>query len=90
MINMEFFFSRPRGRLPYEIYDWERIYKIKFPMRPMEARLRPFELDCNPLEDRKYYEHMHEYIPKALRPKRKHWTGWRAKFAKTYYPEIEM
>jgi len=79
--------NRPRHRLEYEIYDWERIYKIKFETRPMEARSRPFERGVNPLEDRKYYEHMHAYIPRKFRPRNKHWTGWRAKFAKTYYPD---
>ncbi|CAH1407344.1 unnamed protein product [Nezara viridula] len=80
--------NRPRHKLGYEIYDWERIYKIKFQTRPLEARIRPFERDEDPLEERKYYEHMRKYIPKSQRPKKKHWTGWRAKFAKTYYPEI--
>ncbi|XP_014249199.1 39S ribosomal protein S30, mitochondrial [Cimex lectularius] len=79
--------NRPRHKLPYEIYDWERIYKIKFNTRMLEARNRPFERGQNPLEERKYYEHMHEYIPKKFRPKKRHWMGWRAKFAKTYYPE---
>uniref|UniRef100_A0A069DZ91 Putative 28s ribosomal protein s30 mitochondrial n=1 Tax=Panstrongylus megistus TaxID=65343 RepID=A0A069DZ91_9HEMI len=80
--------NRPRNRLPYEIYDWERIYKVKFPTRPLDARLRPFERDCNPLEDRKYNEHMPPYVPKQFRPKKKHWTGWRSKFAKTHYPDL--
>ena len=54
----------------------------------MDAKFRPFELGVDPLEDRKYYDHTPPYIPKKWRPKKKHWTGWRAKFAKTYYPEI--
>lgn len=85
---MHMYSNRPRHKLPYEIYDWERIYKIKFPTRDMEPRRRPFERDTNPLEDRKYYEHSHAYIPRSERTRKKHWTGWRAKFAKTYYPEV--
>lgn len=80
--------NRPRHKLAYEIYDWERIFKIKFETRGMEARSRPFERDEDPLEERKYYEHTKQYIPKSQRPKKKHWTGWRAKYAKTYYPEV--
>ncbi|KAK9506160.1 hypothetical protein O3M35_008145 [Rhynocoris fuscipes] len=80
--------NRPRHKLPYEIYDWERIYKIKFASRYFDARFRPFELDSNPLEDRKYKDHMPPYVPRQFRPKKKHWTGWRSRFAKTYYPDV--
>lgn len=81
--------NRPRHRLGYEIYDWERIYKIEFETRSQDARMRPFERDQNPTEERKYWDHMPPYVPKKDRenPKKMHWRGWRAKFAKTYYPE---
>lgn len=59
--------NRPRGKLPYEIYAWEKIYKIDHKTRPMDKRLRPFELFQDPfkrrLDDRKPF-----YIPRAQRP----------------------
>lgn len=75
--------NRPRHRLPYEIYDWEYIYKIKFDTRSMEARRRPFELNQDPTL-RKYNDHTPKYVPKAFRdPKEK-----KTKFETTYYPDI--
>ncbi|KAJ8976948.1 hypothetical protein NQ317_010145 [Molorchus minor] len=44
--------NRPRYKLPYEIYDWERIYKIKHQTRFMEKRLRPFELFQHPYREK--------------------------------------
>lgn len=74
-------------RLPYEIYDWERIYKIAFETRGMDSKQRPYQYDQDPNEDRKYYDHMQTYIPKGFRPQKKDWRGWRSKFAKSYYPD---
>nr|CAD7450838.1 unnamed protein product [Timema bartmani] len=52
----------------YEIYNWEKIYKIDHKTRPLDKRLRPFELpDANPFK-RRYNDHTPEYMPKALRP----------------------
>ena len=39
---------RPRDRLKDEIYMWEKIYKVQFQTRPMEARKRFFELNKYP------------------------------------------
>lgn len=74
--------NRPRHRLPYEIYHWEKIYKIDHKTRPMEARRRPFELGINPY-NRRLDEHAPVYIPRCLRPELKKNKG---RYAKTYYP----
>lgn len=78
--------NRLRHKLPYEIYDWERIYKIDHKTRQMEARRRPFELkDNNPFTYRRLDQHLPKYVPKKLRPegtKRKNQNKWE----KTYYP----
>jgi len=74
--------NRPRQRLMYEIYHWEKIYKIKFNTRFHEARKRPFELDQNPY-NRKLDEHTPKYIPKVLRPGG---PKSKAKWEATYYP----
>ncbi|XP_066993772.2 large ribosomal subunit protein mL65 [Anabrus simplex] len=73
--------NRPRHRLPYEIYHWEKIYKIDNKTRFMEARRRPFELGINP-HNRRYDEHTPSYIPKAVRDEKQKKQKW----AKTYYP----
>ena len=39
---------RPRNMLKDEIYAWEKIYKVRYQTRPMEARKRFFELDKYP------------------------------------------
>nr|CAD7459808.1 unnamed protein product [Timema tahoe] len=77
--------NRPRHRLMYEIYNWEKIYKIDHKTRPLDKRLRPFELpDANPFK-RRYNDHTPEYMPKALRPAGKQKGFYRQKFFKTYY-----
>nr|CAD7569775.1 unnamed protein product [Timema californicum] len=77
--------NRPRHRLMYEIYPWERIYKINHKTRPLDKRLRPFELpDNNPFK-RCYNDHTPEYMPKILRPAGKRTGFSRQKFFKTYY-----
>ena len=73
--------GRPRHRLLPEIYNWERIYKIRHKTRPLEPRRRPFELRINPY-NRKYDEHRHRYIPKAFREPGK----YKKKNEDTYYP----
>lgn len=74
--------NRPRHRLSYEIYNWEKIYKIDHETRPMAAKRRPFELHQNPYS-RRLDDHTPKYIPKALRP-----GGPKSKdkWEKTYYP----
>uniref|UniRef100_A0A0K8SKB9 28S ribosomal protein S30, mitochondrial n=1 Tax=Lygus hesperus TaxID=30085 RepID=A0A0K8SKB9_LYGHE len=79
--------NRPRHRVPYEIYDWERIYKIEYSTREMDARMRPYERGQNPMDERKYWDAMPPYVPKKDRPKKKQWNGWKSKFAKTYFPD---
>lgn len=70
--------NRPRHVLDYEIYHWEKIYKIDHNMRQMEPRRRPFELFQNPwnrtLDDRKP-----NYIPRKMRPHLKRHLGRNAK-----------
>lgn len=74
--------NRPRHTLPYEIYHWEKIYKIDHKKRPFEARRRPFELFIDPWK-RKYDERQSAYIPRKLRPHLKHNQG---RYAKEYFP----
>lgn len=73
---------RPRYKLGYEVYNWEKIYKVDFKTRPMEPRRRPFELMQKPsnrrLDDRKPF-----YIPRALRPDLPRNKG---RDAKEYFP----
>lgn len=73
--------NRPRMALPYEIYDWERIYKIKFKTRPLEARRRPFELGQNPF-NKPMDDHKLKYVPKVLRVG----SYKDRKFRRNYYP----
>ncbi|XP_037082643.1 uncharacterized protein LOC119103284 [Pollicipes pollicipes] len=58
--------NRPRHRLKDEIYLWERIYKVQFQTRPMEARKRFFELNQFP-GDRRLDEFVPRYVPRVLR-----------------------
>lgn len=74
--------NRPRHKPVYEIYHWEKIYKIDNKTRFMEKRTRPFELFQNPY-NRKLNERQPFYVPKALRPDLpKHKGRW----AKEYFP----
>ncbi|KAJ4433110.1 large ribosomal subunit protein mL65 [Periplaneta americana] len=74
--------NRERHILPYEIYNWEFLYKIRHKTRPIEPRRRPFELqNVNPFR-RRYDEHVPKYIPRKFREKGK----WRKKFEDMYYP----
>lgn len=73
---------RPWHILPYEIYQWERIYKIRHQTRPFEARKRPFELQNVRPYMRRYDEHVPRYIPKKFREVNK----YKQKFEDTYYP----
>lgn len=74
--------NRPRFKEFYEIYHWEKIYKIDHKTRPMDPRRRPFELMKNPsrrtLDDRQAL-----YIPRALRPDLPRHKG---RYAKEYFP----
>jgi small subunit ribosomal protein S30 len=74
--------NRPRHMLPYEIYNWERIYKIKHKTRPLDARRRPFELENVRPMVRRYDEGLSKYIPKKFREPGR----YRKKFEDTYYP----
>lgn len=75
--------NRPRHRHMYEVYNWEKIYKIDHDTKPLVPKRRPFELKINPFA-RRFDEHTPKYIPKALRPEGpKH---MRPKWEKTYYP----
>ncbi|CAH2242412.1 28S ribosomal protein S30, mitochondrial [Pararge aegeria] len=75
--------NRPKHFLLPELYDWEKIYKIKFNTRFFEARRRPFEFDINPFK-RRLDDHLPPYIPKVLRP----YPKSRKKFETTYYPNV--
>ncbi|XP_075220576.1 mitochondrial ribosomal protein S30 [Lycorma delicatula] len=75
--------NRPREKLPYEIFDWEWIYKIKFMTRPMDRRIRPFELWQHPITERKYNDYLPRYIPKSLRDPLKR----KQKNCNTYFPD---
>lgn len=77
--------GRPRHRtdLAPEVYLWEWIYKIKFQTRPMDPRLRFFELNQDPW-DRRLDEHTPKYIPRIKRIGGYH--DKKNKWEKTYYP----
>lgn len=78
---------RPRHRLQPEIYDWERIYKIQFETRSFEAKRRFFELDKDPLNERRLDDHYGAYIPRKNRDN----GGWRVRrkrFEDKYYPNV--
>ncbi|XP_060526456.1 large ribosomal subunit protein mL65 [Cylas formicarius] len=74
--------NRPRLKEVDEIYSWEKIYKIDHKTRPLEKRLRPFELLKNPYK-RALNHRLPRYIPKALRPDLPKHKGRRAK---EYFP----
>lgn len=74
--------NRPRHKLPYEVYHWEKIYKIDHKKRVMDPRRRPFELFINPW-NRPYDERKPFYIPRKFRPDVKKHVG---RNAKEYFP----
>lgn len=73
---------RPRRKEPDEIYAWEKIYKIDHKTRPMDKRLRPFELFKNPYH-RRLDERLPFYIPRCLRPDLPRYKG---RYAKEFWP----
>ncbi|XP_050425346.1 28S ribosomal protein S30, mitochondrial [Adelges cooleyi] len=77
---------RPRHHLEPEIYDWERIYKIKFETRQFEPRRRFFELDQDPLNERRLDGHLGHYIPRKFR--NENLRTRRKRFENTYYPDV--
>ncbi|CRK97810.1 CLUMA_CG011186, isoform A [Clunio marinus] len=74
--------NKPRQRLVPEIYAWEKIYKIDHKTRPLDRRLRFFELGINPFA-RRLNEHQPKYIPRHLRARGPH---DRKIWEPTYYP----
>lgn len=74
--------NRPRFKLDYEVYNWEKIYKIDHKTRPMDKRRRPFELFIKP-SDRRLDDRQAFYIPKAQRPDVPKKVG---RYAKEYFP----
>ncbi|KAJ8884644.1 hypothetical protein PR048_016502 [Dryococelus australis] len=77
--------GRPRQRLPYEVYHWEKIYKIDHKTKPLDKRTRPFELpDVNPSK-RRYDDHAPKYMPRKLRPEGREKGRNKINFYKTFY-----
>ncbi|ENN71725.1 hypothetical protein HUJ04_006196 [Dendroctonus ponderosae] len=74
--------NRPRLQPIDEIYAWEKIYKIDHKTRPMDKRLRFFELFKKPWTKR-LDERPARYIPKACRPDLPKYKG---RMAKEYWP----
>lgn len=74
--------NRPRMKLEYEIYAWEKIYKIDHQTRFMDKKRRPFEFKLKPF-DRTLDDRQARYIPRALRPELPRWKG---RYAKEYFP----
>ncbi|XP_065073938.1 large ribosomal subunit protein mL65 [Ochlerotatus camptorhynchus] len=76
--------NRPRHRPEPELYQWEKIYKVDNPTRPMEPKRRPFELG-EKMYQRTMDEHALKYIPRKIRP-----DGPKSKprFEATYYPNV--
>lgn len=77
---------RPRHRLVPEVYDWERIYKIDFETRQFEARRRFFELDQDPLNERRLDDHYGPYIQRKDRDKGRRIR--KKRFRDMYYPDV--
>lgn len=77
-----FMSNRNRYKEAPETYNWEKIYKIDHQTRPMDKKLRFFELGINPFK-RRLDEHRPQYIPRCLRP-----GGIydKKKYKDTYYP----
>ncbi|XP_044259375.1 28S ribosomal protein S30, mitochondrial isoform X2 [Tribolium madens] len=74
--------NRPRDQLGYEIYAWEKIYKIDHQTRFMDKKRRPFEFKMKP-SNRRLDERLPRYIPRALRP---HLPRHKGRYAKEYFP----
>lgn len=74
--------NRPRNIQPYEIYAWEKIYKIDHKTRPMDKRLRPFELFENPYKRTLDYR-LPFYVPRAQRPDLPRYKG---RYKKEFWP----
>ncbi|XP_967403.2 large ribosomal subunit protein mL65 [Tribolium castaneum] len=74
--------NRPRAKLEYEIYAWEKIYKIDHQTRFMDQKKRPFEFKIKP-SNRRLDERLPRYIPRALRPELPRHKG---RYAKEYFP----
>ncbi|XP_011867652.1 PREDICTED: 28S ribosomal protein S30, mitochondrial [Vollenhovia emeryi] len=75
--------NRPRHRLVPEIYDWQRIYLIKFKTRPIDKKREPWQFGINMFK-RRLDDHKPPYIPRRLRenPKKRKIGRW----ARMYYP----
>ncbi|CAG9818018.1 unnamed protein product [Phaedon cochleariae] len=74
--------NRPRFKLDYEVYSWEKIYKIDNKTRHMDKKLRPFELLQDPFK-RTLDDRQPIYIPRKFRP---HLPRHKGKYAKEYFP----
>lgn len=74
--------NRPRIKEVDEIYSWEKIYKIDHKTRPMDKKIRFFELSENPFR-RRLDERLPKYIPRACRPELPRSKG---RYAKEYFP----
>ena len=74
--------NRPRFLPDYEVYHWEKIYKIDHNTRFMDKKLRPFELMINPFK-RRLDERQPQYIPRVLRP---HLPKYKGRYVKEYFP----
>ena len=70
-------------RLKPEIYQWQKIYMIDNPTRPIDKKRDPWEFGYSPAK-RRLNQHQPAYIPRCLRenPKQRKVGRW----AKTYYP----
>ncbi|KAG5339332.1 RT30 protein, partial [Acromyrmex charruanus] len=75
--------NRPRHRRIPEIYDWQKIYIIRYKTRPMDKKREPWEFGIK-MYKRTLDDHQPAYIPRRLRanPKKRN----RGRWAKTYYP----
>ena len=74
--------NRPRHALDYEIYAWEKIYKIDHETKFLDKKRRPFEYGIKPW-NRKLDERLPRYIPRVHRP---HLPRWKGRYAKEYFP----
>lgn len=66
-----------------QVYAWEKIYKVDNKTRPMDKKLKMFELKMKKPQDRRLDERLAEYVPRFKRPDLPKHKG---RYKKEYFP----
>ncbi|XP_077275480.1 mitochondrial ribosomal protein S30 isoform X2 [Temnothorax americanus] len=77
--------NRPRHRRIPEIYDWQKIYLIRFKTRPLDKKREPWQFGVKAYK-RRLDDHCPPYIPRCLRGAKSPKMRNKGRFAKMYYP----